>query len=157
MNELKEDHNQIYSLRKIEEKRGFVSLEGNKLVINYFSDANFFHESTHASQYYRGDLGFFKSSGNPFCYDIYDELSAYIMENAYSGMNNLSAINIDRIYNMSYFDGQQSHFIYKHLPKFSLGKNGSSYFLRIAYPQENEGSINKTIEDYVGDFVNFHK
>lgn len=45
-------------MRLISGPVGYISMENNILIINYFSEDNFFHESTHATQYTNGDLAF---------------------------------------------------------------------------------------------------
>ena len=56
------------------------------VVINYSSTANFVHESTHAGQFETGDLAFQNSPAQlSYAQDLFDEVSAYKAEFAFSG------------------------------------------------------------------------
>lgn len=82
-----ESSSQVYSLSKIASgETGGVTLntETSAISINYGSTANFVHEMTHAGQFETGDIAFDSKSGMTLAQDVYDEVSAYKAQFAYS-------------------------------------------------------------------------
>jgi hypothetical protein len=133
-----EQSSQVYRLRNIEgelDPRGDVSLNpsDNVIEVTYFSVANFVHETTHAWQFESGDIAFNPnrsiSKGNTVFIDIWDEVSAYTMENAYSGYKTLSSINPDYVRNITY-GGEK---LYEALPFISVNTHSSILSYDLAY------------------------
>lgn len=141
-----EQSSQVYRLRNIEgelDPRGDVSLNpsDNVIEITYFSVANFVHETTHAWQFESGDIAFNPnrsiSDGNTLFIDLFDEIFAYIMENAYSGYKTLSSINPDYVRNMTY-NGEK---IYGRLPYVSVNTHSSILSYDLAYRTHYWGGL----------------
>ena len=141
-----EQSSQVYRLRNIEgelDPRGDVSLNpsDNVIEITYFSVANFVHETTHAWQFESGDIAFNPnrsiSKGNTVFIDIWDEVSAYTMENAYSGYKTLSSINPDYVRNMTY-NGEK---IYGRLPYVSVNTHSPILSYDLAYRTHYWGGL----------------
>ena len=56
----------------------------NVIDINFGGTANFVHEVTHAGQFETGDIAFDSRTGNTLAQDVFDEVSAYRAQFAYS-------------------------------------------------------------------------
>ncbi|WP_317124964.1 RHS repeat-associated core domain-containing protein, partial [Taibaiella helva] len=93
-------NSQVYSLQTIQptDDGGLhLDLSNNQIVISYAGTANFLHETVHAAQFEAGDIAFDKATGATVGHDIYDEVSAYKVQYAYSsssvkGLSSTSSI-----------------------------------------------------------------
>lgn len=108
-------------------------------------------------QYLRGELGFSKiNEVVPFTYDINDEVRAYMMEYAYSGICKITQVTESFVKNINY----EGNYIYRDLPRYDISKNSPALFLHLFYPQnpafyKSPNNRALTIGDYVND-ITFH-
>lgn len=108
-------------------------------------------------QYLRGELGFSKiNEVVPFTYDINDEVRAYMMEYAYSGICKITQVTESFVKNINY----EGNYIYRDLPRYDISKNSPALFLHLFYPQnpafyKSPNNRAFTIGDYVND-ITFH-
>jgi hypothetical protein len=82
-----ESSSQVYSLSHAAPgANGGLTLDTktNTIDISFGSTANFVHETTHAGQFETGDMAFDSKTGNTLAQDVYDEVSAYKAQFAYS-------------------------------------------------------------------------
>lgn len=144
---MQNDHSQVYSMRRIEGYVGYISMGNDILFINYCNDDNFFHESTHATQYMRGDIGFvFK--------ELQDEFCAYSMKYAYSGTLTPD-FSLDDVKSKFTFENNKRCYLYKDYPIVSIGKNTDAFLLRIAYPNSKGlHGVNPGSGIKVGNYIN---
>ncbi len=154
---MQNDHSQVYSMRRIEGLVGYISMETDILFINYCNDNNFFHESTHATQYMRGDMGFV-CGANPilgFVFkELQDEFCAYSMEYAYSGTLTPD-FSLDDVKSMFTLENNKRYYLYKDFPIVSIGKNTDAFLLRIAYPKsKGMHGVNPGSGIKVGNYIN---
>ena len=164
MRKMEDDADQVYALRHLPDvQEAKLTMENGVIYINYIDDDNFFHESTHASQYMAGDFGWI--IGNKpdafFLIDIEDEIEAYKMQYAYSGAVAISKVNQKYVRGLLDAGGSS---IYKNLPSMSIGKNSIATDLNRAYPNMNDihkdtgdGDPNQTVGSYLRKLLIFHK
>lgn len=76
-----------------------------------------------------GKIGGSGWKGNTLFVDLFDEIFAYIMENAYSGYKTLSSINPDYVRNITY-GGKK---LYEALPFISVNTHSSILSYDLAY------------------------
>jgi hypothetical protein len=97
-----ESSDQVYSLTSISSgEKGGVTLNAETNVINISFDgttASFVHETAHAGQFETHDIAFNSTNGASIAHDVYDEVSAYKAQFAYSsssvsGLTSTSVVN----------------------------------------------------------------
>lgn len=136
---MQNDQSQKYSMRRIQGTIGYISMENNVLVINYVNDDNFFHESTHATQYMMGNIGFVNGA-NPiqgFVFtELPDEFYAYCMEYAYSGTLTPD-YSMEKVKEKFYWNNGTKVYPYVNLSNIPIGKDSYAFLLRIAYPNSH--------------------
>ena len=98
-----EKSSQVYSLdpkyEGFDEKRfyfeGDISLDDKGVIVIKYNGKTdqFIHEIIHCIQFEIGELAFVRSTGRTIAQDIFDEIAAYIAENAFSGNYNVNDIN----------------------------------------------------------------
>jgi hypothetical protein len=115
-----EKSSQIYGLSHTKfDENGGLSLNTNTNVIDikFGGTANFVHEITHAGQFESGDIAFNRSNKRTFAQDVYDEVSAYKAQFAYSpssvsGLISTSVANSFRTITPSWVQGLASGTFY---------------------------------------------
>jgi len=72
-------------IKSMESGSGWTDYDtgAKRIIIHYGPTANFIHESMHAWQFEKGDIGFRRDKGTPVAQDLSDEVAAYKAQFAY--------------------------------------------------------------------------
>ena len=138
---LESDENVTYKLNNLGSNvsQGFISMdETGTVVINYLgTTSNFVHEAKHGAQYLSGDLDFPEGGGFSYLNDLYDEVSAYKAEFAYSGYMSINSINASWVYKLHDPKSLDNPYPYQaaHCSQYRVDKNTPTYMYPFYYPK----------------------
>lgn len=131
------DENVTYKLNQLgsDATQGFIEKDASgAVVINYMpGTANFVHEARHGAQVLSGDVGF-SSSGKTTHMDLYDEVSAYKAQVAYSNEMSVKDVNAGWVYTLHDTDGNYPYQEPSY-SQFPVNKSTSQFMYPFLYPK----------------------